>query len=106
MRRILLISACLGVLVFAGATTALARGPHHRPPAVHYGHGHHGYGHGHHGVSWYNTYYHGGHGPYWASHRRVVAYPAYPLYGAPIHTPYPQLGFGIGGRNFSFWVHR
>ena len=98
MRRILLISACLGVLVFAGATTALARAPHHRPPAVHYGHGHHG-------VSWYAGY-RGGHGPYYAPHRRVAAYPVYPLYGAPVYTPYPQLGFGFGGRNFSFWVHR
>ncbi len=99
MRRILLISACLGVLVFAGATTAQARAPHYRPPAVHYGHGHHG-------VARYNTYYRGGHGPYCAPRGRVAAYPAYSRYGAPVYSPYRQSGFGIAGRNFSFWLQR
>jgi len=96
MRRILMVSACLGVLACAGATTALARGPQHRPPAVRYGNAHHG-------VPRYNAYYRGGHGPYCAPRRRAVAYP---VYTAPVYTSYPQLGFGIAGRNFSFWLQR
>ncbi len=101
MRRILLVSACLGILVFAGAGTALARGPYHRPPAVHHGH-HYGHGRGSYAALWQSGY-RGGYRPYCAPHRRVAAYPAYrgPVYGA-----YPQLGFGVAGRNFSFWLQR
>ncbi|MEX0678484.1 MAG: hypothetical protein WD063_15495 [Pirellulales bacterium] len=103
MRRGLVVLACLGVLVFAGAGTALARGPHHRPPGVHHDHGY-GYGHGYRGAPWY-TGYHSSFGAHCAPRPRVVVYPAYPVY-EPVYTPYSQLGFGIAGRNFSFWLQQ
>jgi hypothetical protein len=97
MRRILLVSACLGILFFAGTGTALARGPNHRPPAVHHGHDR-----GPHGGLWQSGY-RGVYQPYCAPRRRVAAFPAY---SAPIYGVYPQLGFGVAGPNFSFWVQR
>lgn len=103
MRRSLMILACLGVLVFAGAGTALARGPHQGPPVFNHGHGH---GHGAYSAPW-NTGYRGGQQAYCAPGRRVAAYPAYPVYSAPAYgLAYPQLGFGVAGRNFSFWLTR
>jgi hypothetical protein len=40
----------------------------------------------------------------------VAAYPVYPAYPAYPATAfgfnYPQLGFGVAGRNFSFWLQR
>jgi hypothetical protein len=92
-----MVSACLGVLFIAGTSTALARGPHHRPPAVR-----HGYDHGPRGGSWQSGY-RGGYQPYCAPRRRVAAYPVYP---APVYGVSPQLGFGLAGRNFSFWLQR
>lgn len=107
MRRVLTVLACTGVLVFAGAGTALARGPHHGPP-VHYGYVPQR-------AAW-NAGYRGGFGPHCGPPRTFAAYPAYPgysgypgypVYGGPVYgSSYPQLGFGISGRNFSFFVAR
>ncbi|MEX0979060.1 MAG: hypothetical protein WDZ48_09425 [Pirellulales bacterium] len=105
MRRILLVSACLGVLVFSGTATALAYGPQHRPPAARGGFGGYG-GHGHSPYGGWHTQYRGSYGQHCVP-RRVAAYPAYPGYGVPAYgSAYPQLGFGAAGRNFSFWLQR
>jgi hypothetical protein len=102
MRRSLTILACLGVLAFAGASTALARGPHHSPPprrAVY------SYGYGAYRAPW-NAGYRGGYGSY-CGRPRTVAYPVYPAYAGPVYGPaYPQVGFGVAGRNFSFWLQQ
>jgi hypothetical protein len=106
MRRILLVSACLTVLVFSGTTTALAKGPHHHGYARH-GHAYHRHGDG---ARWsgyrggYRGY--GGYGGY-CGPRGVAYYPAYPAYAAPYYGPgYSNWGLGVGGRNFSFWVQQ
>ena len=101
MRRILLISACLGILVVAGTGAALASGPYYRPAAVHHGH-HYSHGRGPYVALWQSGY-RGGYQPYYAPRRRVAAYP---VYRAPVYGVYPQQGFGFAGRNFSFWVQR
>jgi hypothetical protein len=109
MRRLLLVSACLTVLALGGATTALANGPHHGygPPVARYGYPHRG---GSWGGGWgggWNSGYRGGYAPYCHSGRRVAAYPAYPAYpAAPFGYRSPQLGFGIAGRNFSFFLQQ
>jgi hypothetical protein len=110
MRRILLVSVCLGVLVFSGTTAALAKGPHHHGYARH-GHAHHRHGDGPRwsgyrgGYGGYGGY--GGHGGY-CGPRGVAYYPAYPGYGAPYsYGPgYSNWGLGVAGRNFSFWVQQ
>jgi hypothetical protein len=103
MRRILLVSACLGALVFGGASAALANGPHHGPPTARGGYGnfHSNSPYG----GWY-TKYRGSYGPQCVP-GRVAAYPVYPSYGVPSYGQIaPQLGFGVAGRNFSFWLQR
>lgn len=101
MRRQLTVLACLGVLVFAGAGTALAAGPHygprHRPPVARHGY----YGRSAYRAPW-NT---GFRGDYCAPRRRVAAYPAYPVY-PQAYVPRSQLGFGLAGRNFSFFYQQ
>lgn len=111
MRRVLLLGVvCLGMLV-GGAGSALAGGPHG-------GHGHHGHGYGHgHGHGHGYGGYPGGVGfySYYRPYYRPMvvappvypypyacapAYPAYPAYAAP------SLGFGVGGRNFSFFYNQ
>lgn len=110
MRRKITVLACLTALAFAGAGTALAggprhRGPQYRPPAV---------GHGpHHRAPW-NTGYRGGNrgpkGPYCPPPAPVcrpkVGVVAYPPYAQPVYPAYPQVGFGIAARNFSFWLQQ
>lgn len=103
MRRLFLVSACLGILAVGGASTALAAGPHrgHGPPVVRHGYPPRG-------GSWHTGYR--GHQPHCLPGRRVAAYPVYPAYPAYPATAfgfnYPQLGFGVAGRNFSFWLQR
>lgn len=102
MRRKLTVLACLAVLVFASAP-ALARGPHHggghyRGPAPR---------HGYHGGGWNGGWNDRGFcgtppRPYCPPKPCVTAYPAY----APAYPAYPQFGFGIAGRNFSFWAQQ
>ncbi len=104
MRRAFVGLACVAVLVFAGTSTALAKGPHHG------GHGGHGRGPGGHG----NWNHRGGyHQAYRLPPPRVfrppVCGPVYPVYPAPVVTAYPaypRLGFGLGGSNFSFWYQQ
>jgi hypothetical protein len=92
-------------LVFGGAATALAHGPQYRPQAARGGFGGYGgYGNAPYG-GWY-TKYRGSYGPQCVP-GRVAAYPAYPAYAAPAYgLGYPQLGFGVAGRNFSFFLQR
>jgi hypothetical protein len=100
MRRLLVISVCLTVLALGGARTALAKGPHHGhgPPVVRHGYPHRG-------GSWHTGYR--GYTPYCHTRPHVAAYPAYPVYPRPgFGYGYPQLGFGIAGRNFSFWLQQ
>ena len=102
MRRVIAIAACLTVLMFAGASTALAGGPHHGGWGR--GHGHHR--HGHHGPR-VNSFYRAPIvSPYCGIRPRVAAYPVCPVPAYPVIPTYPQLGFGIGGRNFSFWFQQ
>ncbi len=101
MRRAIAVVACLTVLIFAGASTALARGPHH---------GGSGFGPGHHhhqGQRW-NNYYRRGVGPVYWPRYPITTYPVYPYqtYQYPYVPTYPQLGFGLGGRNFSLWFQQ
>jgi hypothetical protein len=104
MRRILLVTACLGILFFAGTTTALAKGPHHG------GYARHGHGHHHrHGDGRWSAGYRGGYGRH-CGPRGVAyypAYPAYPAYAAPYYgSGYSNFGFGVAGRNFSLWLQQ
>jgi hypothetical protein len=100
MRRSLTVLACLGVLIFAGVSTALAHGPQRGPAYSRTQYGYGGYR-----APW-NAGYRGGHGSY-CGPRHAVGYPVYPTYAAPIYGPaYPQTGFGIAGRNFSFWYQQ
>jgi hypothetical protein len=97
MRRALTILTCLGILVFAGVSTALARGPYNGPPRGPA----YGYNRGAYRAPWNAGY----RGSYCVPRRTVAAYPAYPAYAGPVYAPtYPQVGFGIAGRNFSFWL--
>ena len=101
MRRVWAILVCTGILAFAGAGTAQAHGPQWGPRGF--------YGYGPPRAAW-NVGYRGGFGGPCGAPRAVVAYPgypAYPVYGGPVYGPaYPQLGFGVAGRNFSFFVGR
>lgn len=97
MRRLLLVSACLGILVFAGVNTALARGPYHRPP-----HARRDFYRPPYRGDWWGGY-RGPYRPYCRPYRRYAAYPVYPR---PYYRPYPASGFAVGGRNFSLWFQR
>jgi hypothetical protein len=102
MRRAIAVAACLTVLMFVGASSALAKGPHHG--------GNRGPGHGHrdhHHVQRRNQHNYRGpnFGPQFCGPRPyAAAYPVYPVY--PVAPAYPRLGFGLGGNNFSFWFQQ
>ncbi len=96
MRRILLTLVGLAMVLGMGGT-ALAGGPH--------GHGHHH--HGYYGRPGYYGYYRPFYSPPVVVARPVV--PAYPYpYPVPAYGyPYqPNLGFGVAGRNFSFFYNQ
>jgi hypothetical protein len=103
MRRSIAVMACLTVLMFSGASVALAKGPHHGGPGR--GHGPQYQGQRQHG-QWGNSNFRGPicGPPVCAPRPYVAAYPVYPAY--PVAPVYPRLGFGLGGSNFSFWYQQ
>ncbi len=107
MRRTIAVMACLTILMFAGASSALARGPHHGGPGWNHGR-HPGHHHHHHGQRWNNNFRGPNFGPqFYGPRPYVAAYPVYPVYPMyPVAPAYPRLGFGLGGSNFSFWFQQ
>lgn len=101
MRRAMTAVACLAVLLFASAGTAMAGGPHH--------HGHRG-PHYRHDVGFRGPY----HKQHWRHGVRRPVVPfcatppvrAYPVYPAPVYNPFSQFGFGVAGRNFSLFFQQ